>query len=285
MRDCDYLIMKNKTTLYIDESGMSSLKEKQNNPFIMTGVIIDDVEISAIEGFFSYIKRKYGISLDKPFHSYHIFEHPDEKLSDSKLVELSRTLADFISLIPAQIQIIEIDKAEFKNALGVKTIDDFRGSYERKQMADFPYRVMASALFAKFADYLAKKDAIGQIVCDSRRGADNHLLNTLNLCKEGHVPYFKKEVTGQINNLITAICFSEKNFMSGGLEITDLISYVFYFRARRLIKANEHIGIHSMWDKIKYQAKLSKIDEDMVRRFFKIKKDGVHKYLKKSSYL
>ncbi len=271
---------KQKATLYIDESGKSSLKEQLNNPFIMTGVIIDDAEINSIEGYFDYIKRKFGIPVTNPFHSYHVFEHPQEKLPDDKLLELSKILADFISLIPAEVRIIGIDKSEFRRALGVKSNADFGGSAVRKQLPDFPYRVMASDLFGWFAKYLVKKNAIGQIICDSRRGADKHLLMTLNSCKEGHVPFKDDEASQRINSLITAICFSEKNFLSGGLEITDLISFVAYFRIRRLISANQHIGIDQLWEQINSRTKISKIDEAAVRRYFGIKKGEVHKYLK-----
>jgi hypothetical protein len=48
---------------------------------------------------------------------------------------------------------------------------------------------MSTVLFEWFAQHLAEHNAIGQIICDSRRGGDHHLLNTLNLCKEGHIPY------------------------------------------------------------------------------------------------
>ncbi len=272
--------MKQKATLYIDESGKSSLKEQKNNPFIMTGVIIDDSEISSIEGFFNYIKRKYKISLDLPFHSYHVFEHPEEKLSDNKLFELSKNLADFISLIPAQVKVIGIDKQEFKNALGVQSDKDFKGTKERKRLPEFPYRVMSSALFEWFARYLNEHNFIGQIICDSRRGADKHLLSTLNQCKDGDVPYFDNTVSKKIANRITAICFSEKNFLSGGLEITDLISFVTYFKVRRLITANKQIGIDKLWEKIRDKINFLKIDEEATRRFFGLKKNEVHKYLK-----
>lgn len=270
---------KQKATLYIDESGKSSLKEQAENPFIMTGVIIDDSEIKSVEGYFDYIKRKFGIPVEKPFHSYHIYEHPDEKLSDSRLIELSKLLADFISLIPAEIRIVEISKSEFKNALGVKSDDDFKGSSEKKRLPDFPYRVMSSDLFGWFAKYLDDHDSIGQIICDSRRGADKHLLSTLNACKEGHVPYTDGEISKKINDLVTAICFSEKNFLSGGLEITDLISFIAYFRVRRLITANKHIGVDKLWDEINSLTDITRINEDEVRRYFGIKKGEVHKYL------
>lgn len=270
----------NKSTLYIDESGKSSLKELENNPFVMTGLIIEDREISSIEGYFNYIKRKFNIEPDKPFHSYHFFEHPQDKLSDPKLLELAKMLSDFIDLIPAKIKIIEIDKKEFKKALGIKSDDDFKGSKEKREIPDFPYRVMASTLFAWFGVYLKENKVIGQIIADSRRGADHHLLNTLNMCKQGNVPFTNKETSLVINEKITAICFSEKHFLSGGLEITDLVSYVSYFRARRLISQNKHIGIDKLWDVISKKTQIEKIGEDDVRRFFGLKKDEVHKYLR-----
>ena len=49
--------MKNSSTLYIDESGKSSLAEKQNEPFIITGVILNDLETQPVEGFLITLKE------------------------------------------------------------------------------------------------------------------------------------------------------------------------------------------------------------------------------------
>lgn len=246
----------------------------------MTGVIIDDMEINSIEGYFNYIKRKYNIDVDLPFHSYHVFEDSNTKLPDHQLLELSQMLADFVSLIPCEIKIIEVNKEIFRSVLGIKSLEDFKGSTERKQMPDLPYRVMSSILFKWFSDHLEQQQAIGQIICDSRRGADHHLLNALNLCKEGHIPYIDKMANVKIKKSITAICFGEKNFLSGGLEITDLISYVSYFRVRRLLTANKHIGIDQIWSKLSERTKITQLEEKPVRNFFGLKKGEVHKYLK-----
>lgn len=272
--------MNHKSTLYIDESGKSSLAEEENNPFIITGVVLDDIEINSVEGFFTYIKRKFNINPDLPFHSYHIYEHPTSKLSDNELLSLSRVLADFVSLIPIKVRILEIDKNEFKQALGVRSNEDFKGSSQRKEIPNFPYRVMATDLFAWFGKYLHKKNMQGQIIADSRRGADHHLLNTLNMCKNGNVPFTTNELTQYINEKVNAICFSEKNFLSGGLEITDLISYVSYFRVRRLLSQNENIGIDLIWKEISQKTNILKVDKAAIKRFFGIKKNEVHKYLK-----
>jgi hypothetical protein len=60
--------MRNLSTLYIDESGKSSLIDNAEEPFILTGVLLDQEEKSPIEGFFNYIKRKYKINPNIPFH-------------------------------------------------------------------------------------------------------------------------------------------------------------------------------------------------------------------------
>src|SRR3989344_7128789 len=151
------------STLFLDESGKSSLAEKKNEPFVLTGVILDENEIIPVEGFFEYIKRKYEIPFDKPFHSYHIFENPTTKLSNLKAKSLVESLADFVSLIPINIKIISIDKEIFKHVLGIKSDSDFKGSTERKEMREYPYRIMSSEIFKWFAKYLKKTDSVGQI--------------------------------------------------------------------------------------------------------------------------
>lgn len=271
--------MKDSSILFIDESGKSSLAEKEDEPFLLTGVILDNKEIQAVEGFFSYIKRKYKIPQEKPFHSYEIFENPKKKLPDTQLLLLSPTLAEFISLIPIRIYIVIINKLQFKSALGIRSNDDFKGSEKRKEMRSYPYRIMASYLFAKFGEHLQKNKQIGQIFADSRRGADHQLLKTLNLCKEGVVP-FRQEYTNMVKENVTALCFAEKGFLSGGLEITDLISYVSFIRVRRMISSATNIGLDKIWEEVKNKASVIELKEGSVRSFFGIKKGEVHKYLK-----
>jgi len=270
----------NKSTLFIDESGKSSLLSDEKEPFIITGVILDDQEIVTIEGFFTYIKRKYKIDETKPFHSYHIFESKETKLPDSQLLELSQTLAEYISLIPMNITTLEIDKKIFKKALGLKDKEECKGSKERKQIPELPYKMLASKLFIWFASYLRDNNRIGQVIADSRRGGDHQLLKTLNLCQEGHLPRVNGNMSRLIKEKVSAICFADKNFLSGGLEITDLISYVTFFRVRELLTQNEDIGIPFIWEKIRDKKALNKLKERDIKTFFGIEKDGVYKALK-----
>lgn len=270
----------NTSTLFIDESGKSSLADQENQPFLITGVVLDNTELGTVEGYFRYIKRKYNIPAKESFHSYHIYEHPGKKLPDSQLILLSQNLADFIDTIPIDINVVYIDKQEFRSALGVKTLDDFKGSKERKEMKDFPYRALASFLFGCFGKYLDEKGHIGQIIADSRKGGDYQLLKTLHLCKEKVIP-FNPGYREAVKDRVTAICFAEKGFLSGGLEITDIISYISYHRIKRLILANKSKGSDLLWKAIRKRKKMFvKIDKNKVRRFFNLKKGEVHKYLK-----
>lgn len=269
-----------KSTLFIDESGKSSLLSDEKEPFIITGVILDDQEITAIEGFFTYIKRRYQIDDTKPFHSYHIFENESTKLPNDKLVELSKTLAEFLSLIPVRITVLEVEKKTFKTAIGLTNEEQCKGSKERRNVPELPYKILAADLFVWFAEYLKSTDRIGQVIADSRRLGDHQLLKTLTACKEGHLATIDGNTSLLIKEKVTALCFAEKNFLSGGLEITDLISYVTFFRVRELLSKNEDIGIPYIWNEIREKKALRIVKEREIREFFEIGKNEVYKDLK-----
>lgn len=271
--------MNTIANLFIDESGKSSLADESSPHFLMTGVIINSNDITTIEGFFNYIKLKYSLPINLPFHSYHLYEHPTLKVGDKTAIELSRTLAEFISLIPIEMHLVVIDKTEFKKALGIINSDDFKGSKERKELKDFPYRIMATCLFGWFANYLKKNNLTGQIIADSRRGGDHQLLKSLHLCKEGSVP-LKTGFKELIDEKIRAITFAEKHLLSGGLELTDLVSYISFFRIRRVLTNYKHLGFDLIWKEINSKGIFSRLEIDDVKRFFKLKEGEVHKYLK-----
>ena len=269
----------NKATLFVDESGKASLADQLNRLFILTGVILDNSEIQTIEGFFNYIKLKFKLPQTQTFHSYDIFENPKTKLSDTALVNLSKNISEFISLIPVKFHIAWVIKNQFRSALGVKSFNDFKGSPERKEMKDYPYRVAATYIFAKFGEHLERSGAIGQIIADSRKGGDHQLLKTLDLCKEKAVSV-KDKYHEAIKNKISAICFAEKGFLSGGLEVADIASYITFNRAMRKMSVAKVTGVDKIWEQIKPKAKIAEINQDSVRRYFKLKPGEVHKCLK-----
>lgn len=79
---------------------------------------------------------------------------------------------------------------------------------------------------------------------------------------------------------LNAICFAEKGFLSGGLEITDLISYISYLRARRMMSMFVDAGVDIVWSQILGKATILRLKEGSIWKFFGIKKGEVHKYLK-----
>ncbi len=270
------------STLFIDESGKSSLVDEVNKAFILTGVILDDEDLKTVEGFFSYIKRKYDIDLDKPFHSYDLFENPSTKISSAKAKPLLSAVADFISIIPIQINIVEVNKEIFKKALGVKSNEDFKGDAKRLEMKEFPYRIMSANLFGWFAKYLHTSDGIGQIIVDSRKGGDSQLIKSLSLCKGPNAP-INTEESKLIKERCSAICFAEKNFLSCGLEITDLISYASFFHVRRMMNSMKEYGLPKVWLEVKKKlpnAKINKLQSGDIKTFFKIGRGEVYKALK-----
>lgn len=272
--------MKSTSTLFIDESGKSSLADKKDEPFVLTGIIIDDEDLKNIEGFFNYIKRRFGLDDSLPFHSYEVFEKTDTRLSPAKIEALILMLKDFISLIPIKINIVKTDKLLFKKALGVNSEDDFKGDSKKKEVKEFPYKIMASILFSWFADHLDGNNKIGQVMADSRRAGDHELLKAFEMCKDLNGP-LKEKNRNLIRQRVCAICFAEKYYLSGGLEIIDVISFVTFNSYKRNLS---NFGTKKMYDfskEIKNKSKIIEITESEVRRFFRVPKDGVHKYLKK----
>jgi hypothetical protein len=269
-----------KYTLFIDESGKSSLLSKETEPFIITGVILEDKEISTVERFFIYIKSKYNIDTTKPFHSYHIFENIHTKLPNYKLKKLSKTLGDFLSLIPIQVTVLKVDKTVFKKAIGLTSTTQCKGSKKRKAIPKLTYQLTVSLLYKWFAQTLKSNDGLGQVIVDSSRKYNTSILKTWNLCQEGHLPMINGKLSELIKDRVTTLCFAEKCFLSGGLEITDLISYITFFHVRELITENEKIGIPLIWNVIAKKEKLTTIDEIEIKKFFGIKKGEVYKDLK-----
>jgi hypothetical protein len=276
-----------RSTLFIDESGLSSLAEIQNNPFILTGIILDDTEVLKIEGFFNYIKLKYGIDQDKPFHSYDIYEDPRQKIPDASARALSKTLADFISLIPIRIKVIKVDKEKFKKALGVVSNEDFKGDSARKSIKEFPYKISSSLLFKWFASYLKQKDRRGQIIVDSRISGDIELLKALNESKNPKLSRLSPVDQRLIKNRCKAICFAEKGYLSGGLEITDLISYTTYAYVRKKLSKMSGQGIDLIWNEIKERIDdqdVYELSDQEIKKFFKVDESGKYKLLNEYSH-
>jgi hypothetical protein len=176
--------------------------------------------------------------------------------------------------------VLQIDKKVFKKAIGLKNIDQCKGSKKRKAIPKLPYQLTVTQLFKWFAETLESKKHVGQVIVDSSRRYNTSILKTWNLCQEEHLPTIKGGVSKLIKNHVTALCFAEKNFLSGGLEITDLISYTTFFGVRELLSKNKKIGIPLIWGKIRERKVIRLIEEEEIKEFFGIKKGEAYKDLK-----
>lgn len=269
-----------KTKLFLDESGKASLASSDD--FILTGVILQQRYKSIVEGYFNFIKSKYGVNVNAPYHSYHIYEHPYHKLHNSDLKKLSVDLADFLSVIPVDIKIIRVNKAIFRRALGIKSDNDFTGSPKRVSMKEFPYLITFSYLLGWFSDFIKDGNVIGEIVADSRRAADKHLVEALDKTKSPEC-ILDAAVKDVLVRKCTAIRFATKYYLSGGLELTDYISYTSFFKVRKKLGNVKDIGLEKVWKVIKNKLSdndIHTLTKEEIQKYFKIDKDGVHKYLK-----
>lgn len=274
---------KSKSTLFLDESGKATLTDPKYDVFLLTGIILDDEEVNNIESYFSYIKRRFDLNENEPFHSYDIFEGPKRNSLDRNK-KLASLIADFIETIPAEITICVVDKPGVKQGLGVTSDQQFKGENKLKknEVKESPYKIAASTLFHRFAKHLNNQNRTGMIITDSRRGADAQLLKTLELCKLESGP-LKEESTGLVKDHVSAICFAEKNYLSGGIEIADLISYTLFFELRNMRDTGKKLGLDELRKVIKQKIKKGNyysIGEKETRKFFKLKKNEVHEGLK-----
>jgi hypothetical protein len=66
----------NKTHyLFLDESGIAELTDETYRYFLLTSVAANKESFDEIEGYFSLIKRKYGLEGEFPFHTYDLLEN------------------------------------------------------------------------------------------------------------------------------------------------------------------------------------------------------------------
>ncbi len=95
----------NRNTIYLDESGVSSLKDKKRF-FILTGVIANNSEFQSLSEYYFRLKYKY-FNEDKTLHSKDLFWEPDEK-EKSFIVELVK----YLETLDFSFIVVIIDKEE-----------------------------------------------------------------------------------------------------------------------------------------------------------------------------
>lgn len=238
--------------LYVDESGIANLLDLSYEHFLLTGVLVSEEEAENMNGYFNIMKRKYGLNLEFPFHSFDLFEDKDSNiyLPDASAKVFLQSIVEFIKVFPLQVKVFHAQKKNFRKLGGLKDAEDYRGSKENKTKKEIIYTLAATELFYWFTKFLGETDfvernnASGRIVVDSRKGMDKYLLQAYNNCKEKQQRRNAEERTMAelAKKRLHSITFSDKSTLTGGLEIVDLISYAFFHsldRKRRLPRYRE----------------------------------------------
>lgn len=257
--------------LYVDESGIASLTNKTAKYFILTGLLIDSSKNSEISAYFSFIKRKCNLNPPDNFHSYDLFEN-------KKSQEISEILSSFITTTPLRYNIVMLNKYKLKRYFGFNS-NYFKGSQERKKDKEIGYDILASKLFFWFAGFLSKQRAIGEIIIESRGRPDAILFDTYLNCREpdNFTNQKIKNLSKKCQRWIVSIRFENKIGVCGGLELSDLISYIAYLYITKKLQGLEKKGIKGIWKSIKKNNTL--LRKSVIKE---VKKSEFIKYLKSS---
>lgn len=222
--------------LFIDESGKAELLNRKYSDFILTGVLIGNSELAIISGYFSFIKRKYKLPEQFPFHTYDLLENPNSpyKLQTRQISMFVQSMQEFLQLTPLAIYVVHVHKPSFM-MMHIITEKDLKGSQENKQRNGILYYLASIVMISRVAKRLELQNAQCAMHVDSRKYLDNQLLKAFIDIKE---PTLKTKDGSQQNAIVEVakrLCFIEfanKTALSAGLEVADFVSYVTFAHIR-----------------------------------------------------
>lgn len=253
--------MTSKTSLFIDESGKPDLDKPTYRHFLLTSIIVPETELSTISGYFSYIKRKYTLPINKPFHTYELLEKPNTKLEPEKAKDFVMSMCEFIETCPIEIFLIHTDKGKFQ-----KKYKEL--SLEKKGIV---YFLSAYKQFQLFTDYLKRQNALGNIYADSRYNQDRDIL-------DAYLKLMDRELKGGFTNpygeksqkLLTTLTFANKFSLTPGLELADFISFTAFAKIQSKINQFKDIKLTKGWNTIKnklVKGKIYSINPKLIKQF------------------
>ncbi len=251
--------------MYLDESGIASLTDRQSKNFILTGVIINDNDYAQISAYFNYIKIKNNLNVDIPFHAYDLFGNQGHSLYlSSNLVasNLAKSLAEFLDIIPIKIFCSSFKKEELIKFLTTEDVSYFKNSQEAWKDIDIGYEAVAAKLFLSFGKYLNQKaNAVGKIITESRRESDIYILKSYLRCKNKDMFQTKRLIANSeiFEKKISGIGFENKKSLSCGLQIADLVSYIGLLSLERKLSRHQAREIPKIWNIIRTMLDKNKI--------------------------
>ncbi|PIY79689.1 MAG: hypothetical protein COY81_01230 [Candidatus Pacebacteria bacterium CG_4_10_14_0_8_um_filter_43_12] len=134
-------------SIYIDESGYPDILSYQYRFFIMTGVVINDEEVSFAHKLLDNWKKKHSLSLDCGFHAYDLFEtnaNNANQLRTNRIFSKATTqLIDIIKMVDFQSYCAVVDLKKLRKSFSIseppnKKLFKDQSSYrsERKKYVD-----------------------------------------------------------------------------------------------------------------------------------------------------
>lgn len=261
-----------RLVLYLDESGIANLIDVSQRYFLITGLIIDEIEDRALSGYFSFLKRRHFFKDDKSLHAYDLFEG-SERLNESKSKKLTLSLSEFINITPFKVIVVSVEKSSLKSYLNIKSNDEFEGDEKKRRDRELPYEILSSYIFLWFSNYAKKQNARCAIVAESRMGADHTLLRTYVRCQQKDTFKDKNLVRscGNMRRNISSIRFESKSGVRSGLELADIISYVSFLKLNKRLAKREFTkrGLSIIWHEIEKKMEKNKIQTFTKSRFSK----------------
>jgi len=252
--------------LFIDESGKSLLTDKKYQDFILTGLAIPNTELAIISGYFSFIKRKYKLMENIPFHTYDLLENSNSSVALNKTETklFLSSMKEFLELIPFNIFIIHTNKVKFLKQYKITEVM-LKGSKENKERNGIIYSLSSLTLLEYFARYLEKDNQYGQVHADSRKYLDSQLLKAFLDIKE---PNLRGNIKNNNSNYAKRLCsieFAEKSALSSGIELADFVSYVVFAKLRKQLTK---LHLEKIWKIIEEKPlKIVNLKEELVKRY------------------
>lgn len=258
-------------SMFIDESGIADLTDERYKHFILTSITAPDSELDSISGYFSFIKRKYELEEDFPFHTYDLLENPDSdiRLTPAQAEKFVDSMCEFIDLTPLNILVIHTDKDSFIDDFSI-TEDDLKGSKENKEKRGIIYYLSSLLKMEHFTKFLKDKDAYGGVYADSRTYQDRDLLEAfINIKQKLKKGAIKNKYYEESRKRLNSITFADKNRFSSGIQLVDFISFVVFARFARKLNSFDEIGLRKVWTKIKDEAKIKNLVDELGKRNIK----------------
>lgn len=240
-----------KKTNFIDESGIADLTDRKYKNFILTSAVVDNAELETVYGYFSLIKRKYGLPEEIPFHSYDLLENPTSKLSTKQAKLFIKSMCEFIELVPMTISAFHVKKESFINDFNI-TNEDLRGSKNNKEKRGLLYYLAAIGQMRLFIEDLNDSDSLGYIHADSRTYQDRDLL-------EAFLHIKQRKIKGNVDNTyydeakkrLVSITFADKSALSSGIQLADFASFIIFMHLERKMSSFNEIGLNNVWRNLK----------------------------------